>query len=122
MKYTPYLFLGLALTLNAAANILLKLGAARLGSLSDPQLLGRVLTNYLLLGGLALFAGNVVFYIAALARLDLSVAYPVMTAGGVLIVVSVSVPFLRESLSAAQLVGMSLLVLGIVLVTRGRFA
>ena len=37
-----YLFLVLALTLNATANILLKVGAARLGGLDEPNLVGRL--------------------------------------------------------------------------------
>ena len=38
-----YLFLALALTLNAAANILLKIGATRLGGLEDPASSGGLL-------------------------------------------------------------------------------
>lgn len=113
-----YLFLVLAMTLNAAANVLLKMGAVRIGALGEPGLLGRLATNYYLVGGLALFAANVVFYAAALARLDLSLAYPVMMAGGVIIVVTVSILFLRENLSASQMVGILFLVIGLVLVTR----
>ena len=113
-----YLYLALALILNAAANVLLKIGAGQLGPLDAPDLVGRLLTNYHLLAGLALFALNVVFYAAALTRLNLSIAYPVMTAGGVLIVVSVSFFFLKEPLAPAQMLGLLLLVAGILLVTR----
>ena len=55
------LFLALALLLNATANVLLKIGAARLGGLDEPNLAGRLITNYHLLAGLSLFALNVVF-------------------------------------------------------------
>ena len=113
-----YVYLTLAMTLNAAANVLLKMGAVRIGALGEPALLSRLATNYYLLGGLALFAANVVFYAAALSRLNLSLAYPVMMAGGVLIVVTVSILFLREALSAPQMVGLLFLVVGLVLVTR----
>jgi small multidrug resistance pump len=113
-----YLFLALALTLNAAANVLLKLGAENLGRLDAPDLIGRLLTNYHLLAGLVLFALNVVFYAAALTRLNLSVAYPVMTAGGVLIVVSVAFFWLKEPIAPAQILGLLLLVAGILLVAR----
>jgi multidrug transporter EmrE-like cation transporter len=116
-----YLLLALALTLNATANILLKIGAARLGMLSEPGLIGRLATNYPLLAGLVLFALNVVFYVAALTRLNLSVAYPVMMAGGIIIVVTVSTFFLREVVTTPQLVGLALLVLGILLVAHRSF-
>jgi multidrug transporter EmrE-like cation transporter len=111
-----YLFLVLAMTLNAAANVLLKIGAARIGALGEPGLIGRLATNYHLHAGLALFALNVVFYAAALTRIQLSLAYPVMMAGGVLIVVSVSILFLRESLTVWQMLGMLFLVVGLVLI------
>ena len=75
-----------------------------------------MITNYHLLAGLSLFALNVVFYVVALTRLNLSVAYPIMMAGGVVIVVSVSILFLQETVSARQMAGLALLILGIVLV------
>ncbi len=117
-----YLFLAFALTLNAAANILLKIGATRLGGLDQPGFFGRLVSDHYLLAGLILFAWNVVFYVAALARLNLSTAYPIMVAGGVLIVVSVSVLSLGESLEPLQVIGLVLLVVGIALVGRHGFA
>jgi multidrug transporter EmrE-like cation transporter len=117
-----YLFLFLALTLNATANVLLKVGAARLGDLTQPGLLGRLLTEYHVLAGVLLFALNVVFYVAALTRLNLSVAYPIMVAGGIVIVVSASVVFLREPVTPAQAVGLALLILGIGLIGHRWFA
>jgi multidrug transporter EmrE-like cation transporter len=116
-----YLFLALALILNACANILLKIGAGHLGRLDAPDLIGRLVTNYHLMAGLVLFALNVVFYIAALSRLNLSVAYPVMTAGGILIVVTVSALYLREPITTTQMLGFLFLVLGIGLVTHRSF-
>ncbi|MDF2781414.1 MAG: hypothetical protein K0S96_1218 [Geminicoccaceae bacterium] len=117
-----YLYLVLALTLNAVANILLKIGATRLGGLEEPGLLGRLALDYYLLAGLLLFALNVVFYVAALTRLNLSVAYPIMVAGGIVIVGSVSVFALREAVTPLQTVGLALLVLGIALVGHRTFA
>ncbi|HEX6111871.1 MAG TPA: EamA family transporter [Geminicoccaceae bacterium] len=117
-----YLFLFVALTLNATANVLLKVGAARLGDLTQPGLLGRLLTDYHLLAGVVLFALNVGFYVAALTRLNLSVAYPIMVAGGIVIVVSASVAFLREPLTLWQAVGLLLLILGIALIGHRWFA
>ncbi len=117
-----YLFLLLALTLNAGANVLLKIGAARLGGLDAPGLIARAATDGYLLAGVLLFALNVVFYIAALARLNLSLAYPIMVAGGLIIVVSASVLILRETLTVAQMIGLALLVIGIGLVGQRAFA
>lgn len=112
-----YLLLTVALTFNAVANILLKLGAGRLGAFGEPGFAGRLLVNHQLLAGLALFALNVVFYAAALTRLNLSVAYPVMMGGSLFIVVTVSILLLKEPVSATQMIGLVLLVLGMTLVT-----
>ncbi len=111
-----YVFLAVALALNAVASILLKIGAERLADLRARDLAAAVIADYPLLLGLALFALNFVFYTAALVRLDLSVANPIMTAGGMLIVVCCSALFLRESVTTVQLTGVLLLVAGIVLV------
>lgn len=112
-----YLLLVLALVLNALANMLLKAGAAGLGGLAGPHLAQRVLGNPYLLLGLLLFALNVGFYLAALTRLNLSLAYPVMVAGGLVLVVLGSVFWLRETITPLQWSGIALLVAGIVLVT-----
>ena len=68
-----------------------------------------------------LFALNVVFYVAALARLNLSTAYPIMVAGGTVIVVGVSIFALREALTPLQMLGLALLVVGIALVGQRSF-
>jgi multidrug transporter EmrE-like cation transporter len=112
-----YVFLTVALTLNATANLLMKMGADRLGPFEGPGMLKSILTNYFLVGGVVLFGLNIVFYVAALTRMNLSIAYPVMMAGGVLIVVSVSVVYFRESLTLAQVLGILLLMAGLILVT-----
>jgi multidrug transporter EmrE-like cation transporter len=112
-----YVLLTVALTLNAIANLLMKMGADRLGAVEGPGMLKGILTNYYLLGGVVLFGVNIVFYVAALTRMNLSIAYPVMMAGGVLIVVSVSVVYFRESLTLAQIFGILFLMAGLVLVT-----
>ncbi len=111
-----YVLLVVALTLNALANMLLKAGARGLGSLAEPHLAQRVLANPYLLAGLLLFALNLGFYLAALTRLNLSLAYPVMVAGGLLVVVLGSALWLRETVTPLQWSGIALLVLGIVLV------
>jgi multidrug transporter EmrE-like cation transporter len=122
MKFTResvmgYVFLTVALTLNATANLLMKMGADRIDALGAPGMLRGILTNQYLVGGIVLFGLNIVFYVAALTRMNLSIAYPVMMAGGVLIVVAVSVLYFRESLTLAQVAGILLLMVGLVLVT-----
>jgi multidrug transporter EmrE-like cation transporter len=112
-----YVFLTVALTLNATANLLMKMGADRLAGVESSGMIKGILTNHFLIGGVILFGFNIVFYVAALTRMNLSIAYPVMMAGGVLIVVSVSVLYFRESLTLAQITGILFLIAGLILVT-----
>jgi multidrug transporter EmrE-like cation transporter len=112
----PYFLLFVALALNAAANLLLKAGAVRLGPWSEPGIVSRLATNYYLMAGLLLFALNAAFYVGALTRLNLSVAYPVMVAGGIAIIGSISVLFLGETLATSQIIGLVLLTAGTILV------
>lgn len=111
----PYLFLAIAFTLNAIANILLKQGASH-----GLQLHGAPVTlivqNWQLLLGMGLFALNIVFYFLALRALPLSVAYPVMVAMGFLIVNGFALFSLGESVSAVEIVGYIMIMIGLVLV------
>lgn len=113
-----YAFLAVALVFNACANMLIKTGAADFASLRTAGLAHAVFANYALMGGLVLFALNVVFYALALSRIPLSVGYPVMTAGGLLIITAFSALYLRESVGMLQMFGILLLIIGIVFVVQ----
>jgi small multidrug resistance pump len=95
----------------------MKMGADRVGPWEGTGTLLDLLTNQYLVGGVVLFALNVVFYVAALTKLNLSVAYPVMMAGGVLIVVCVSILYFKEPMTLAQGIGVACLLVGLALVT-----
>jgi len=118
MKY--YLALFAALALNATANLLLKFGIRRLG---DGLLAGgalhvipRILGNYLLVIGLGCFAANVLLYMYALQRFQISVAYPIMVTTGFAIIVVVSGLYLQERLTFVQWIGVALILVGVFLV------
>jgi len=111
-----YALLIFAILLNGCANLLMKVGVARWREHPDSGLLLRVAENPALLLGLGLFAANVLCYVAALSQLKLSVAYPVMVAGSLLVVVLSSSVWLGESLGIGQWCGIALLLVGIVLV------
>ena len=113
-----YILLGAALVCNALANFLLKLGSSDFAALRTEGLLRGVFTNYALLAGLALFACNVVFYALALSKIPLSVGYPIMTAGGLIILTTISALYLREAVGLWQIFGISLIMVGIVCVVQ----
>jgi len=118
-----WMFLGVALLLNAVANVLIKLGAKTDGALPDgcPFVARAVhFLNFPTLLGIGLFSANIVAYRIALDRLHISVAYPVMVSGSLILITlaAVMVPGLQERVSARQLAGMALIMFGIWFVTR----
>ncbi|MCC7500662.1 hypothetical protein IT396_02570 [Candidatus Nomurabacteria bacterium] len=112
-----YILLILALLFNALANIALKLGAAQFAALRETGIMRAVFENPYLLGGVALFACNVVLYALALSRIPLSVGYPIMVAGGIVIVTLASVLYMRETIGISHFLGLGFLLIGIVLIS-----
>ena len=123
MKHHVYfLALGGALVLNATANLMMKFGMERFKALGlTPEqgkfaIITALMTNWVLLLGLCLFAANVVLYTFALKELAISVAYPIMVTVGFAIIVTVAGIYLNERLSQLQWVGVALILLGVWLV------
>jgi small multidrug resistance pump len=120
---SAYLYLIVALLLNATANLLLKYSAVH-GSPAGaraPSGLSGVLQTYgslPFLAGLACFALNVLIYTQALKRLPISVAYPVMVSVGYLIILAVSWFLFQERLTAARYIGAGLMLGGLWLLVR----
>ena len=111
----------IAVLLNATANILMKVGMTRTGGLdglSVSEILLKMLSNYLLWAGCVSFALALVAYSYVLSKVNLSVAYPVMTSLGYIIVVLSSVFFLKESLSPVQITGVIVIIAGVWMVAR----
>ena len=77
----------------------------------------RYLGFYLLSGLAAAFVASL-FWMAAVTRLDLSAAYPLITAGLTVITVVLSVLLLREPLTAGKLLSILLIVSGVQLFIR----
>jgi len=113
--------LAIALVLNAAANVLMKIAAVTATpAATDASLVtkARSFLNLLTVLAIGLFAANVLFYRKALEHIDVSVAYPIMVSLGMVLVVSASVLLgsLRERLTATQMVGMALVAAGVWLI------
>ena len=110
--------LAFALVANATANILIRAGmAGRRIDLAHPATaLAAIVTSPLVVAGIILFALNVLSYAYVLSRIPLSLAYPVMTSLGFVIVVGASAMFLGESIDRVQIGGMVLIVAGVIMV------
>ena len=108
--------------LNAIAQLLLKAGA---GSLAGVELragnalliAGRLLTSLPILAGLTCYVLSVVVWILALARVEVSVAYPMLSIGYVVNALAAWWLF-GENLSGARLAGIGVILLGVWLVAR----
>lgn len=113
-----------ALILNAAANLLMKIGMTKVaaggGLLQDGVSAAamKVLTSPILIMGLTCFALNACFYMFALQSkvLKISLAYPLMVGGGYAIIAVVGYFILDDRLSLAQKVGVALILGGVILI------
>jgi multidrug transporter EmrE-like cation transporter len=108
--------------LNAVAQLLLKAGAGSLAGVelraSNAMIIaGRLLLNIPILAGLACYALSVVVWILALARVEVSVAYPMLSIGYVVNALAAWWLF-GENLSGARLAGIGVILLGVWLVAR----
>jgi multidrug transporter EmrE-like cation transporter len=109
--------------LNAVAQLLLKAGSRAIAGVPVTvgnawTLIERVAINPPILGGLACYAISVVVWILALSRVDVSVAYPMLSVGYVINAVAAWMLF-GEQLSAARLAGIAVIIVGVWLVARG---
>lgn len=108
--------------LNAIAQLLLKAGA---GTLADVELrasnalaiAGRLACNVPIIAGLCCYALSVVVWILALARVEVSVAYPMLSLGYVVNALAAWWLF-GESLSGARVAGIGIILVGVWLVAR----
>ncbi|WP_321796390.1 DMT family transporter [Caballeronia sp. J97] len=112
-----WIILALGIGSNAAASVLVKfamLPPRKFPSPSDPS---AALTNWPFWFGLGLYGAAFVLYAAALARLPLNVAHPVLTSGAIATVALSSVLVFREPFHWTTGAGIGLIVTGVVLLT-----
>jgi len=112
-----WLILFLGILSNASASVLVKMAMIpprRFPSLAEPM---AALSNWPFWAGLALYGGAFLLYAAALARLPLNVAHPVLTAGAVATVALSSVLIFREPFHWTTGVGIALVIAGVGLIT-----
>jgi multidrug transporter EmrE-like cation transporter len=119
MKY--YLVLGIAIITNAVANILMKIGMNKVGGLDIDSLndiIHKFLLNYIVWLGILFFGIALVSYSYVLSHIQLSIAYPIMTSLGFVIVIVTSLLYLDEKLTLIQLFGIFSIIVGVWLVAK----
>jgi len=112
-----WLILILGIAANASASVLVKIAMMpprKFPSLGDPL---AALGNWPFWLGLGLYGAAFLLYAAALARLPLNVAHPVLTSGAIASVALCSLLIFREPFQWTTVMGILLVVAGVVLIT-----
>lgn len=112
-----YLFLALAFSFNAAANVLLKVAAARGFSFAAVLRGAWTSAEWIALAAGVLFALNLGAYLVALERIPLSVGYPIMI-GMTFVIITGATLYLGERITTLHAIGMALILLGIFIIVR----
>ena len=108
--------------LNALAQSLLKAGTNRAGPLeftlaAAPETIARIAGQWPFLLGFAAYGISLVVWIAALSRVPVTVAYPMLSIGYVINAL-IARWWLGESLAASGWLGMALIIAGVTLIAR----
>lgn len=112
-----WLILVMGVAANSSASVLIKMAMMpprKLPSLNDPM---SVLTNWPLCLGVALYGGAFLLYAAALGRLPLNVAHPILTSGAVATVALFSIIFFKEPFHWSTGAGILMIIGGVALIT-----
>jgi len=122
MSVASALLLLLGVTLNAVAQLLLKAGTNAVGrfefSAANAVPVGvKLATDPHILGGIACYVVSVVVWILALSRVEVSIAYPMLSIGYVLNALAAWY-WLGEAVTPARLVGIGIIIVGVYVVAR----
>lgn len=117
-----YLVLLLAIVFNAGANIMIKAAMRKSPILLEQGNLlnafAQAVKNPHLIAGVALFGMALAAYSIVLSKINLSVAYPIMTGAGFLLVFLVSGLYFREAITALHVFGSALILAGVWMLAR----
>ena len=122
MKAAEFSLILAGVLLNAFAQLLLKAGVRQIGHFdfvlanSWPLLL-RVAGSLPIIGGLACYVVSVVVWILALSRVEVSVAYPMLSIGYV-INAALAWWLFGEAVGMQRLAGIGVIIIGVIIVAR----
>ncbi|MCG1018314.1 MULTISPECIES: SMR family transporter [Burkholderiaceae] len=109
--------------LNTCAQLLLKAGVNAVGhfefsAANIVPISVRLVTQWPIIGGLACYVVSVVVWILGLSRVDVSIAYPMLSLGYAVNAVAAWYLF-GEVMSVQRLVGIGIILFGVVVLARG---
>ena len=111
-----FLIIFTSVFLNALAQLLLKNGTTSIKGIEFPDnfslIVNGFLKNYYFLGGFFSYAISIFIWIYALSKVQVSVAYPMLSLGFVINALGAWY-FLGESLNFLKIIGISLILVGV---------
>lgn len=122
MNLTSFSLVMLGVLLNAVAQLLLKAGANAIGAFefSSANILPvgcKIAASPYILSGIGCYVVSVVVWILALSRVEVSIAYPMLSVGYVLNAVAAWYLF-GEAVTPLRLLGIGVIILGVFIVAR----
>lgn len=112
-----WLILIIGIAANASASVLVKMAMMPPRQFPSPRDPWAALSNWPFWLGLGLYGAAFLLYAAALARLPLNVAHPVLTAGAVAAVAMLSVLIFKEPFHWTTGAGILLVIVGVAFIT-----
>ncbi len=122
MTLVPFLLVLAGVLLNAVAQLLLKAGANAVGhfefTAANAIPVGlKLATQPPIVGGLACYVVSVVVWIMVLSRVEVSIAYPLLSLGYVVNAVAAHYLF-GEAVTPLRVAGIFVIIVGVVMVAR----
>ena len=122
MNLISFMLVLAGVLLNAAAQLLLKAGTNGIGTFAftadNLVPVGiKVASNPFIVSGLGCYAVSVVIWIMALSRVEVSLAYPMLSVGYVVNALAAWYLF-GEALTAQRMIGIGTIIVGVFLVAR----
>jgi multidrug transporter EmrE-like cation transporter len=117
MDVKAYSFLLIGILIGVVGQLLLKHGMSRQPAFRFGEI-GMLTRNLPVIGGICCYGLSTVIYLSVLARLDLSVAYPTVSLGYVLVII-LSKVFFKEPVSLSRWMAAGIICIGVVLVGLG---
>lgn len=120
--YLSLIYILISVSGAAAGQLLLKRGMSLMGPITLhwkglPSVLLGIATNPFVVAGLIVYALSTVFWLTALSRVDLSLAYPFLSLGYVIMLFA-SWQLFDETVNLTRVLGTIVVVIGVVLISR----
>ena len=115
-----YFLLAVSITLAITGQLLMKRGMMAIGAFPVSELISKLIPMFLnpfVFLGFAAFGLSSIFWLAVLSRLDLSLVYPMVSIGYVIIAL-LSWAFFGEAVSALRWAGIFVICVGVILISR----